>query len=215
MSWLERAKGWLGVGDAEAEGLDAKDGRPPLDGLVAVPKESIEDALVARERGDTAEMRKLLRQLDRGHGLRALLRATAALEAGDEGELAEVVPRIAEDARSWRRSLQVAGALDDAELVQQRCDLAEELGAPKWALGWTRALSSAPATRRRGLVELLIADPALARTVAARDLSLPGCEADHEATERFAAFSYGRDSIRRFGARSVLALLERLEARAR
>ncbi len=241
MDWLERAKVWFGVVDpedvageesapraelrvdprrrdegehagAERRGRGRAGERPSLDAFAGGPKESLEDCLVARERGDTVEMRRLLRELDRGLGLRTLLRAAAALEAGDEGELAELLPRLAVDEQSWRRTLQVAAALGEASEIAVACERAASLDAPKWAVAWTRALSPDASERRRGLVELLVADPALARTVAARDLALEGCEGDYEAFERFAAFAYGRDTVRRFGSRSVKSLLARIEA---
>ena len=44
------------------------------------------------------------------------------------------------------------------------------------------------------------------------DLHLPGVEADAGAGPRYASFTHGRDSIRRFGAATVAALLD--EARS-
>jgi hypothetical protein len=81
--------------------------------------------------------------------------------------------------------------------------------APPWALAWAQALSADADAARRGLVELLFADAALARTVAARDLALPGIEADAEAAERYVGFAHGRECIRRFGAALVADLYER------
>lgn len=202
-----------GRGRGTSTRRDLRGERPALDVFAGAPTESLEDCLVARERGDTAEMRRLLRELDRGLGLRTLLRAAAAMEAGDEAELAELLPRLARDEQSWRRTLQVAAALGEASDIAAACERAESLQAPKWAVAWTRALSPDASDRRRGLVELLVADPALARTVAARDLALEGCEEDYEAFERFAAFAHGRDMVRRFGPRSVESLLARIEAR--
>ena len=80
--------------------------------------------------------------------------------------------------------------------------------APAWALGWAKAMSEDEGTRREGLVEMVFADHALARTVAARDLKLPGAEADPDAGPRYASFVHGRDSIRRFGAKVVAELVD-------
>jgi hypothetical protein len=230
VGFLDKAKLWLGIVDAgEVEEEDdapraalridprreRKQGeRPPLDGLSAAPTESIEDALAAREAGDVAEMRRLLREMDRGRGLRLVLRAAAALEAGDERELGELLPRVREEEPRWRLSLQLAAALDQADRAGAlragalRAE-AERDGAPGWALAWAQALSRDDEAARRGLVELLFLDPALARTVAARDLSIAGAEADPTAAKRYTAFAHGRDCLRRFGAALVVELLER------
>jgi hypothetical protein len=72
-----------------------------------------------------------------------------------------------------------------------------------------RALSADDTEKRQGLVDLLFEDAALARTVAARDLSVPEAKADNDAVRRYAAFAHGRDVIRRFGAEHVAKLLDR------
>jgi hypothetical protein len=99
--------------------------------------------------------------------------------------------------------------LDDPPRARELRGRAERAEAPKWALAWSRALSSDAEEQRRGLVELLVADPALARTVAARDLAVDGAIADGEASDRYAAFAHGRQCLRRFGPRLVLQLLDR------
>ncbi|HVY45800.1 MAG TPA: hypothetical protein VHB21_07975, partial [Minicystis sp.] len=99
--------------------------------------------------------------------------------------------------------------LGDAEAAAPFVAHAEAASAPAWAVAWTRAMSKDEAERRRGLVELLFADAALARTVAARDLDVGGAVADPEAAQRYASFAHGRDSIRRFGAPVVAELVAR------
>jgi hypothetical protein len=138
-----------------------------------------------------------------------VLRAAAALEAGDDKELEALLPRVRREEPAWRLPLQVAAALDDQDRAVKLRRRAVELDAPRWALGWCEALASDPETRRRGLVELLFNDIALARTVAARDLDVQGAEADASAAKRYTGFAHGRDSIRRFGAALVADLLER------
>jgi hypothetical protein len=167
----------------------------------------LEDALLAREAGNTKEMWRLLRQLDRGRGLRTVLRAAAALEAGDERELGELLPRVRAEEPAWWLPLQIAAALGDEERAARFRARAQ--GAPAWALAWAQALSPDAAAQRRGLVDLLFADVALARTVAARDLHLAGAEADPDGAERYVGFAHGRDCIRRFGATVVADLYER------
>src|SRR5262245_44888593 len=131
MGLFDRAKSWLGLGasdDAEpeeaakpagdAKGRDPraalrskKDGRPPLKDVEPAPSATVEDALAAREAGDKAEARKVLAEIDRGAGLRTVLRAAAALEASDERELADLLPIVAREEPRWRLSLQIAAAL--------------------------------------------------------------------------------------------------------
>lgn len=184
-----------------------KDRRPPL--VEAAPQgPGVEDALAAREAGDKAGAQKILRESDRGSGLRTVLRAAAALEAGDRAELDKLLPAIANDEPRYKLLLQVASALDDAKAAEPLLARAAAAGAPAWALGWAKAMSSEPAVTREGLVELVFADHALARTVAARDLHLPGVDPDPDAGPRYASFVHGRDSIRRFGAPLVAALLD-------
>ncbi len=222
MGWLDKAKVWLGVLDAEdAAGLEEeapraarrsgkdKGDRPALDGIEAAPHQSLDDALAARERGALGEMRKLLRDMDRGQGLRLVLRAAAALEASDEGELAELLPRLKREEPTWRLPLQIAAVLEDRARAAELRARAEAAAAPKWAIAWSRALSSDAAEQRRGLVELLFVDASLARTVAARDLKLAGAEAEGEAAPRYAAFAHGRECIRRFGPELVANVYDR------
>jgi hypothetical protein len=235
MGFFDKAKKFLGLDDGEdgeesvpAAGPGAADApaagdprvarlekargrkdRPPLADLPPASGQSVEDALAAREAGDKREARRIFATIDKGAGLRVVLRAAAALEAGDQAELRPLLPAVAAEAEGYKLWLQVAGALGDAGadgavLVQR----ARQAGAPAWALAWAQALSADEALRREGLVELLFADAPLARTVAARDLGAEGVAADPEAGARYAAFAHGRDSIRRFGARVVADLLE-------
>jgi hypothetical protein len=190
------------------EGARGRGDRPPL-ADPPPPSQSIEDALAAREGGDKKEARRILIDIDRGGGLRTILRAAAALEAGDESELNELLPAVAREEPRYKVLLQVAAALSDPEVARAYVERAERQGAPAWALAWSKAMSGEEAARREGLVELLFADHALARTVAARDLGLEGAAADPEAAARYAAFAHGRDSIRRFGAPLVAEVLDR------
>lgn len=240
MGFFDKAKRLLGLGGEEGE-PDVGEGAPPAGGgekvdprllaaeragkldprrrdrrppLVEAPPQgpSVDDALALREAGDGEGARKMLREIDRGGGLRTVLRAAAALEAGDRAELASLLPAIANEEPRYKLLLQVAGALGDAEAARPYIERAAAQKAPAWALGWARATSSDANEQREGLVELLFADHALARTVAARDLHLKGVEADADAGPRYASFTHGRDSIRRFGAATVAALLD--EARS-
>ena len=229
MSWLDKLKVKLGVLDPEdASALDEEPPRaarrerasgsaerPPIDGLEPASQQGLEDVLAAKERGNTVEMRRLLKELDRGKGLRLVLRAAAALEAGDDAELAELLPKVSVEEPAWRIALQLASVLDDeparAEAFRAR---GERANAPAWALAWSRALSKDAAIARRGLTALLVVDPALARTVAARDLKVEGVVADGEASDRYAGFAHGRQCIRRFGASAVAAVVERAGERS-
>ncbi|MBM4375475.1 MAG: hypothetical protein FJ095_10350 [Deltaproteobacteria bacterium] len=224
MSWLERLKVKLGVVDPDVDepveaGAAATAGsgrargeRPPLDGLEPASQQSLDDALAARERGDLVEMRRLLEELDRGKGLRLVLRAAAALEAGDESTVEALLPKVRAEEPAWRLPLQLASVLEDAVRARELRARAERAEAPKWALAWSRALSPEADEQRRGLVELLAADPALARTVAARDLAIEGAVADGDASDRYAAFAHGRQCLRRFGPALVLQLIDRAGA---
>lgn len=189
-------------------GRDRKD-RPPLQDPPPGQGQSIDDVLAAREAGDKDEARRILAEIDRGQGLRAVLRAAAALEAGDEGDVTALLPAVAKEAEGWKLLLQIAAALGDADKAAPYVERAAAREAPAWAIAWTRAMSADETARREGLVELLFSDAPLARTVAARDLSANGVEADPEAAQRYAAFAHGRDSIRRFGADIVASLVER------
>jgi hypothetical protein len=194
---------------ARMEKARGRKDRPPLADVPASQGQSVEDALAAREAGDPAGARQILATIDRGAGLRTVLRAAAALEAGDEDELRPLLPAVAAEAAGYKLWLQVAAALGDAAAAAPYLEHAASEKAPAWALAWTRAMSSDDAARREGLVELLFTDAPLARTVAARDLGVDGAAADPEAATRYAAFAHGRDSIRRFGARWVADLLQR------
>jgi hypothetical protein len=103
----------------------------------------------------------------------------------------------------------VAAALDPGPDREAMMRGATHRGAPAWALAWVQASSEDESARRKGLVDLLFEDAALARTVAARELSVPDVKADNDAIRRYAAFAHGRDVIRKFGATQVASLLGR------
>ncbi|MEJ7733296.1 MAG: hypothetical protein WKG00_29390 [Polyangiaceae bacterium] len=232
MGFFDKAKRFLGLTDEEgdddptgasasSEATPAADaqrapsrarggrGRPARDLPPAASSgPSLDDALAAREGGDRATARRILAEIDKGSGLRTLLRAAAALEDADEDEARSLLPAIAAEEPAWRVPLQVAAALGDERGVPW-LDVARAGGAPGWATAWAAALVGDAQGRRRGLVELLFADAALARTVAARDLSVPGAVVDAEAAQRYASFAHGRDTIRRFGAGAVAEALAR------
>jgi hypothetical protein len=210
MGFFDRAKAALGLGDrGKNEGSGKGSGkRPPLKDLPpASPAGTIDDALVAREAGRNDEGRAILRAIDRGRGLRTVLRAAAALEAGDDDELSPLVAGITASEPAWRLALQIAGAMatepSSSETRGRLILLATAHGAPAWALAWTAASGVDGADSLRGMVDLLFADAPLARTVAAREWGVPGARDDHDGLERYATFSHGRDAIRRFGAPSV------------
>ncbi len=139
-----------------------------------------------------------------------MLRAAAALEAGDEGELGPLLAALKAEAAEHKIWLQVAAALGaSGGAAAPYLERARAAGAPGWALAWARAISEDATARREGLVELLFSDAPLARTVAARDLAVEGAVPDAEAMGRYAAFAHGRDCIRRFGPRAVADVLER------
>jgi hypothetical protein len=138
-----------------------------------------------------------------------VLRAAAALEAGDEDEVSKLLPMVKREEPAWQLTLQVAATLEPGPQHDALVQRSTHLGAPEWSLAWLRASSNDDTERRGGLVELLFLDAALARTVAARDLNVPGIKADNDAIRRYAAFSHGRDIIRRFGAKPLAALLDR------
>lgn len=235
MGLLDRARRFFGVDPSDEDGPNAappeagastgaaeprrpeadprdprrKGGRPPLADAPPAESRGVDEALAAREAGDPALARQILREIDRGGGLRTVLRAAAALEAGDERELADLLPAVAAEVPRWRLPLQVAAALGDEGAAAPYLAEAAGEGAPAWAIAWTRAMSAGEAARREGLVELLFADPALARTVAARDLAVAGAVAEVAAIQRYTSFAHGRDSIRRFGAPHVARLLDR------
>jgi hypothetical protein len=207
MGFFDRAKAALGIGAASK-------GRPPLKDIPsAPPSASLDDALEAREAGRVEEARGILIAIDRGKGLRTVLRAAAAIEAGDEDELLKLLPGIAAREAGWRLALQTACALslsrEDPEEQGRLVGFATEQGAPEWSLAWARASRIDDESIRRGRVDLLFADAALARTVAAREWNVEGGEDDREAVERYATFAHGRDAIRRFGAPLVARVVAR------
>ncbi|MCA9624270.1 MAG: hypothetical protein KC731_34835 [Myxococcales bacterium] len=220
MGLFDKAKIWLGIIDEEdLEGEEDapraalrinprnKDGRPPLDQVEAPPQHSLEEALEAREAGDLVAMRKLLEEMDRGRGLRTVLRAAAALEADDEALLKKLLPKVRATEPRWKLPLQIASIQSPSSPLRQRHrERAEALGAPAWAIAWSRLDGADEVARRRALVELLFLDPPLARTIAARDLEIEGAEADSEAIQRHTQFSHGCACIRRFGVEPVAAL---------
>ena len=228
MGFFDKAKQLFGLGgssdDEEDDGVpqpthgarsrDRQD-RPPLVDQPAGSGQSVEDALAAREAGDNAEARKILATIDRGKGLRTVLRAAMALEAGDEDVVKTLLPAVAEEAEGWKVALQLAGALGDPALAAPSLARAVAAKAPAWAIAWARAGSSDEAERRAGLLDLLFEDPRLARTIAARDFQVVGAVTDADSTPRYAAFAHGRDSIRRFGAPLVARLVERAQGGAR
>ncbi len=191
-----------------------KDGRPPLPEAAGNPAATLEDVLAARAAGDPASARAILAAIDKGQGLRTVLRAAAALEAGESDELDRLLPAVRDDQPAWQLRLQIAAALDGGPARETLVRAARERGAPAWALAWVRALSADDAERRGGLVDLLFEDAALARTVAARDVEVPGVKADNEAIRRYSAFAHGRDVIRKFGASQLVALVERIDGRS-
>jgi hypothetical protein len=206
MGWLDRTKAALGLGGGGPAGAGegrGKGERPPLKDLPpASPEATLEDALEARSAGRIEEGRAILRAIDRGKGLRTVLRAAAALEAGDEEEFASLARGIAERESGWRLALQTASALssDRGPARDGLVAFARSHGAPSWALAWADPTL-------RGKVDLLFADAHLARTVAARDWKIEGAEDDREAIERYAAFAHGREAIGRFGALAVARAL--------
>jgi hypothetical protein len=151
-------------------------------------------------------MRRLLKEMDRGQGLRMVLRAAAALEAGDDATVARLLPKVRVEQPRWRLPLQLASVCD-AERAHRWRALAERKGAPVWALAWFDAVAGE--TRRDALVTLLFVDRSLAMTVAHKELDIPGAEADAASSKRYVSFAHGRDCIRRFGADAVATLLER------
>lgn len=225
MGFFDRAKAALGLqkdGGPSAsgtvprgerpDGRKNKTGRPPLPEVSGAASATIEDALAARAAGKMDDARAILAAIDKGQGLRTVLRAAAALEAGDEDEVAALLPLVKRDAPAWQLRLQVAAALESGRERDDLVARATALGAPPWSLAWLRATSQGDDEKRRGLVDLLFEDPPLARTVAARDLGFADIKADNDAIRRYAAFAHGRDLVRRFGAPHVVLLLARVDA---
>jgi len=196
------------------DGRKSKSGRPPLPEVSGAASATIEDVLAARAAGSFDEARAILAAIDKGQGLRTVLRAAAALEAHDDDEVTKLIPLVQKDSPAWQLRLQVAAALDPGPSRDALARRAMSLGAPAWSVAWLRALSPNDDEQRAGLVDLLFEDAALARTVAARDLGFAGIKADNDAIRRYAAFAHGRDVIRRFGAAHVVALLGRVDARS-
>lgn len=232
MGFFDRLKKMLG-GDADeasatAEGQDPsaldpaarrsrKPGhRPPL-GAPPAPTATLDDALEARDAGDRAKARAILQAIDRGAGLRTVLRAAAALEDDDDEELQSLASLVlAGDAR-WRVPLQVAAAYGAEPEKAASVARAETLiaraiaaGAPEFAVGWARCARADGDAQRAAVVALLFLDAPFARTVAARDLKIEGAHEDGTAIARWASLDAGRAAIQRFGAAAVSALLDRL-----
>jgi hypothetical protein len=219
MGLFDRVKGVFGrSGGSDARVPPSSDGRahkkgqrPPLKDPPSSASATLEDALAAREAGDRDRARAILAAIDRGKGLRTVLRAAAALESEDEEELALLLPAVA--AGGAMLALQIAAALsgrdEDAVLAAKFAERGRAEQAPVWALAWVKASSREPSTRRVGMVDLLFADAALARTVAAREWKVEGAVSDGAAVERYASFAHGRDTIGRFGAVQVASVFER------
>jgi hypothetical protein len=196
------------------DGRKNKAGRPPLPEVAGAASATIEDVLTARAAGSFDEARAILAAIDKGQGLRTILRAAAALEARDEEEVSKLLPLVRKDSPAWQLRLQTAAALEQGPARADLVARAKGLGAPAWSMAWIAALSADETEQRTGLVDLLFEDAALARTVAARDLGLSDIKADNDAIRRYAAFAHGRDVIRRFGAAQVVALLGRADSGA-
>lgn len=220
MGFFDRLKKMLGGGEAAAAEEAApenpgktrgearkKRSRPPL-GAPPPPSENIEDVLVARAAGEKRRAREILKTIDRGAGLRTVLRAAAALEDNDDEEVRALAPKVIGDA-PWRLFVQTAAALGDVR-GEPLVIRAAETGAPPYAIAWARCAIGSEAECRRALVELLFIDAPLARTVAARDLKIEGAHEDGTAIARYASLDAGRDAIARFGADSVVALVDRI-----
>jgi hypothetical protein len=224
--FLEKAKALFGIdksapkasesgpAPADARRGRKKDGRPPLPEVTAGASATVEDALLARERGAKDEARAILAAIDKGQGLRTVLRAAAALEAGDETELSKLLSAVAKEQPAWQLRMQVAAALDAGEERASLVRDAARLGAPAWSLAWLGIGDPDEAKSRSALVDLLFEDAALARTVGARELALPGVKADNDSIRRYASFAHGRDLIKRFGAMRVFELLGRVGSRS-
>jgi hypothetical protein len=224
VGFFDRAKAALGLqkdGGASVSGpvprgerADSrknKTGRPPLPEVAGAASATIEDVLTARAAGKLDDARAILAAIDKGQGLRTVLRAAAALEAGDDEEVATLLPVVKQDSPAWQLRLQVAAALESGRERERLVARATALGAPPWSLAWLRATSADDAEKRQGLVDLLFEDAPLARTVATRDLGIADIKADNDAIRRYAAFAHGRDLIRRFGASHLVLLLAKVD----
>jgi hypothetical protein len=202
-----------GPAPADARRARKKDGRPPLPEITASASATVEDALAARDKGANDEAYAILAAIDKGQGLRTVLRAAAALEAGDEQALGKLLPAVAAEQPAWQLRLQVAAALEEGE---ERASLVRDgvrLGAPAWSVAWLDVGAADEARSRGALVDLLFEDAALARTVAARELGVAGVKPDNDAVRRYTSFAHGRDLIKRFGAKHVAGLLSRVRAK--
>lgn len=226
VGFLDKARAMFGIDKAapktsESGPLPAdvrrgrkKDGRPPLPEITASASATIEDALAARDQGAKSEAYAILAAIDKGQGLRTVLRAAAALEAGDEAELGKLLSAVASEQPAWQLRLQVAAALEEGE---DRAALVREgvrMGAPAWSVAWLDVGAADETRSRAALVDLLFEDAALARTVAARELGTTGVKPDNDAVRRYTSFAHGRDIIKRFGAKQVASLLERVKAKS-
>lgn len=221
MGFFDRLKQMLGGGDDAGAGhAESKPSasvstkkrtgeRPPL-AQPSPPSATLDDALDARDEGDKPKARAILRSIDRGAGLRTMLRAAAALEERDEDELEDLLPALARSESPWRLHVQLAAAIADASAAPHLAR-GEALGAPRWALDWARAATSDDEGKKRALVDLLFLDAAFARTVAARDLKIEGAHEDSTAIARYASLDAGRAAIRRFGIDPVRALVARMD----
>lgn len=222
MGFFDRLKQMLGGGEGEADAAKGVAGapahgqarkrkgeRPPLV-EPPPPSATLDDAFEARDAGDKAKARAILRSIDRGAGLRTVLRAAAALEDRDEEELTQLLPALTSAESPWRLHLQLATAIGDAT-AEPHVGRAEQLGAPKWAIAWARTATAGEDEKRRALVDLLFLDAPFARTVAARDLAIEGAHEDSAAIARYASLDAGRVAIRRFGVEAVSALVERMK----
>ncbi len=224
MGLFDRAKAALGLGPLASTGpgppgegkLAAKKaGRPPLKDLPKASSEaSLDDALVARASGKHEEARAVLAAIDRGKGLRTVLRAAAALEAGDLPEVELLLPALRDTEPRWMLPAQLAASVAAPEVRGRLLEDARSSGAPAWVLAWVHAAADDPIEATRGMADLLFADAPLARTVAARECKLDGAVDAREAVERYTSFAHGRDVIRRFGVAPVLAVYERSRGRS-
>ncbi|MET0595466.1 MAG: hypothetical protein ABW133_22395, partial [Polyangiaceae bacterium] len=113
MGFFDRAKAALGlqkdvqpsvsgtVPRGERDGRKNKGSRPPLPEVAGAGCATFEDVLAARAAGKLDDARAILAAIDKGQGLRTVLRAAAALEAGDEEEIAKLLPLVKKDAPAW------------------------------------------------------------------------------------------------------------------
>ena len=143
---------------------------------------TLDDALVARAAGMLEIARAILAAIDKGRGLRTVLRAAAASEARDEEELGKLLPSVTREQPPWQLPLQVAAALE----AGPSRDATRRAGQSARRTGVGARLAERPCRRRTRAASrvwsiLLFEDAALARTVAARDLSVPHIQPDNDA----------------------------------